>query len=283
MGDALSGIGVGVAYGLVAAAIAIASRATRTLHLAIGPVVVLGALVHLILQADGRAPVLVTLAAGAAVGAVGSAAIEPLVLRPLSGATARAVGTFVVGAIVAVGAAQTLGARTVRPAPLLDVGDRVIAGTRIDGAAIAAMVVALPAVALLGWVLARTRWGARVRLVGGPPAAATRVGVRPGMVRLQALALAGAVGTVAVVLAAPMTLIGLPQAAGLTLRAVAAAFVARDRPYAALGVGIVMGVSEAMVQSAAPAIGGDGAVALVVLIALLARGGEHAQSWGRTW
>ncbi|MFT5222293.1 MAG: branched-chain amino acid transport system permease protein [Glaciecola sp.] len=283
MGDALTGLGVGVAYGVIAAAIAMASRATRTLHLGIGPAVVLGALVHLTLAAAGALPVAVTLAAGLATGALASALIEPLVLRRVEDEALRVVGTFVVGASIAAVAASFIGAGTVRPTPLLDPGALVVAGTVVPGPAFGAVIIGVPLAAALAWVLSSTRWGAQVRLVGGSPRAAERIGVRPGWVRLSALLVAGALGTVAVLLAAPLTLLGLPQAAGLTLRAVAAALLARDRPVVAMLFGVVMGVAEAVVQSLAPAVGADAAVALVVLAGLLVTGGRHAQSWGRAW
>ncbi len=267
-----TGLGIGIAYGLLGAAAAVASRATRTLHLAIGPAVVLGALVHLVLVADGR-PVALALAAGVAVGALASAAVEPLVLRWLDDdGPLRPVGTFVVGAVLATVGARTLGARTVRPTPLLDLPDEV-----------AALVVGLPLAAALAWLLARSRFGAAVRVVGGSPEAARQAGRSVSLVRATALALAGVVGVLAALLAAPMTLLGIPQAAGLTLRAVAAAWLADDRPLVAVLVGLGFGLAEAVLGGVLPGSGADLAVAVVVVVALVARGADSGRAWGRAW
>lgn len=293
MGDLLaaagSGIGVGVAYGLLAVAAALATRATRTLHLALGPAVVVGAMAHLVLVADGRLPVPLAVLAGLAVGALASAALEPLVLGRVADGAGRLVGAFVLGAVLVTLAARTLGARTVRPRPLLDAAgwlgpDGLAVGpVSVPAAAVGALVLGLPVALVLAAALSRTRWGARARLVGSSAEAARQGGLRPARIRVGVLAVAGAAGTWAALLAAPLTLLGVPQAAGLTLRAVAAALVVANRPLPALGVGVLLGMAEAMAQATVPAVGADATVAAVVLAALLLRGGVHSRSWGRAW
>jgi len=288
MGDAtqtiLAGIAVGLATGLVAAGAALVARATRTLHLAVGSIVVTGLLVHLTLSAPPiNAPLVVALGVGCLVAALLSAALEPLVLTPLRTAVGRLLGLAAAGAIVAALTGRVLGARTIRPAPLVTVDGFEVAGVTVDPAVVAALVIGLPGALLLASASERTRWGRQIRLVGSSPAAAARIGISPGWVRAGALAVSGVVGVIAMAAAAPITFAGLPQAAGLTLAAAAIVVLAEDRPSRAVGVGIVLGVIEALGQSAWPAAGGEVVTGLVVLAALVVRGGEHMRSWGRAW
>jgi simple sugar transport system permease protein len=56
---------------------------------------------------------------------------------------------------------------------------------------------AAPAAALVWWVMFRTRWGLGLRAVGEDPAAAFAAGLKPNVLRYQALTLAGALGGLA--------------------------------------------------------------------------------------
>ncbi len=56
---------------------------------------------------------------------------------------------------------------------------------------------AVPVALLASWVVFGTRWGLRVRAVGESPAVAYAAGTSPGLLQLQALAVAGALGGVA--------------------------------------------------------------------------------------
>jgi simple sugar transport system permease protein len=56
---------------------------------------------------------------------------------------------------------------------------------------------AIPAAALVWWIMFRTRWGLALRAVGENPAVAFAAGLAPNALRYQALALAGALGGIA--------------------------------------------------------------------------------------
>ncbi len=186
-----------------------------------------------------------------------------------------------IGFVVAAGAIEalllrTVGGRAVRPEPLLTLPGADAVGT--------AVVVGLPVAGAVTWLLARSRWGHRLRVAGSSPPAAARAGIRVLGIRSAALALAGAAAVLAAALAAPVVPLGAAQAAGLTVRGIAAAaLLGRAGPLWAVPGGLALGLAEALGQRAWPAAGGEIAVAVVVVGVLVARGAEGARAWGRAW
>ena len=271
---------LGVAYALVGAGVAVVATATRTLHLAVGQVLVAATLVQLVLgSAVLGLPRGVTVLAALLGGALLSAALEPLVLRPLPSGLAWLVGLVVAGGVLDAALARWVTPGTFRPDPLLALP---IAG--LDTAVTSAIVVGLPATAALAVVLVATRWGRRARLVGGSTDAAERAGVSPSRVRAQALALGGAVTALAGLLIAPVVFVGTGQATGLTLRGVAAAaLVGAGGPAWALVGGLLLGAVEVAGGAVWLEAGGEVAVAMAVLAVLVVRGGDHLRDWGRAW
>lgn len=278
LGTALA---LGVVYALIGAGVAVVATAARTLHLAVGQVLVAGVLVQLVLGTGALGvPVPVTVTAALVAGAVLSAALEPLVLRPLPEGLGWLVGLVVVAGVLDAALARGVTARTIRPDPLLELPS--VAG--LDAAVMTALVVGLAATGLVSLVLGRSRWGRRVRLVGGSNAAAERAGVSPSRVRAQGLALGGATTALAGLLVAPVAFVGTGQAAGFTVRGVAAAaLVGTGGPAWALAGGLLLGGVEVAGGALWPQAGGELAVAALVLGVLLARGGEHLRAWGRAW
>lgn len=263
---------LGVAYALVGLAVVAVSRVTRTLHLAVGPVLALAALAQVSLLAAGVvAPVAF---AGAAVVAVAaSVALEPLVLRPLADPTDRLVGLVVAGAVLEVATTRLTGARTLAPPPV--VGDDPL---------LAAVAVGAPLALLVALALGATRWGRQVDLVGGSEDAAERVGVSPGAVRLATLAASGVVVALAAVLVAPIAPVAAGGTLPLTLRGVAAAVVlGRLDPARAVAGGLLVGAVEATALAVLPGRAVElGVAAVVVAIALVVRPGRR-RGWARAW
>jgi branched-chain amino acid transport system permease protein len=271
----------GVAYALIGAGVAVVATATRTLHLAVGQVLVAGVLVQLVLtSAVLGVPLVAAALLAVAVGALLSAALEPLVLARLPGGLPWLVGLVVAAGVLDAALARGITARTFRPGPLVDLP----AMGPLEPEVTTALVLGVPAVALLAAVVARTRWGRRVRLVGGSTAAAERAGVSPSRVRAQSLAVGGAATVLAGLLIAPVVFLGTGQAAGLTVRGVAAAaLLGSGGPAWALAGGLLLGAVEVAGGAAWPQAGGELAVAALVVGVLAARGGEHLRAWGRTW
>lgn len=269
---------LGVAYGVVGVAVAVVAAATRSLFLAVGAVATAGLTSALLLgvtEVTG-VPGPVALAAGLAVGALVGAALGPAVLARRPAGVARPVGFVVAAGAIEALLLRTVGGRAVRPDPLLALPGLGAVGT--------AVLVGLPVALAITWVLARTRWGHRVRIAGSSPPAAARAGIRVLGIRSGALALAGAAAVLAAALAAPVVPLGPAQAAGLTVRGIAAAaLLGRAGPAWALPGGLALGVAEAVGQRTWPAAGGEVAVAIVVVAVLAVRGAEGSRAWGRAW
>lgn len=276
-----AGIALGATYATVGSAVAIVAVATRTLHLAVGQVLVAGVLAALVLGSPlvGLAlPVAAVVAI--ALGALLSALLGPVVLDRLPPGLTWLLGLAVAAGVIDVVLARTVTAATFRPDPLLPLAG--VGG--LSGEVVVALAVGVPVALLLAVLLARTRWGRRVRLVGGSSQAAARAGVAPALVRAQALALGGAAAVLAGLLAAPVAFVSTGQAAGYTVRGIAAAvLVGSGGPAWAVVGGVLLGLAEATGTSLWPAAGGEVAVGALVVAVLGARGGEHLRAWGRTW
>lgn len=271
-------LALGVAYSVIGVAVAVVAAATRSLFLAVGAVATAGLAVALVLGVTEftHVPGPLALVAGLATGAALGALLGPVVL-----ARRPAGVVWPIGFVVAAGAIEglllrTVGGRAVRPDPLV-----ALPGVGAVGTAVA---IGLPVAATVAWLLARSRWGHRLRVAGSSPPAAARAGIRVLGIRSAALALAGAAAVLAAGLAAPVVPIGAAQAAGLTVRGIAAAaLLGRASPVWAVPGGLVLGFAEALGQRAWPAAGGEVAVAIVVVGVLVARGAEGARAWGRAW
>jgi branched-chain amino acid transport system permease protein len=274
-------LALGATYAVIGAAVAVVAVATRTLHLAVGQVLVAGVLVALLLGSPvtGLAT-LVVLVAAVLAGSVLSAGLGPLVLDRLPPGLPWLLSLVVAAGTIDAALARGVTAGTYRPLAVL----RLPGVAGVEPEVVTALTLGTLLALGLASVLHGTRWGRRVRLVGGSWTAAARAGVDPRVVRAQALALGGGAAVLAGLLAAPVTFVGTGQAAGFTVRGVAAAaVVGRGGPAWALLGGPLLGLAEVLGTTWWPAAGGEVAVALTVIGVLAVRGGEHLRAWGRTW
>jgi branched-chain amino acid transport system permease protein len=274
-------LALGSAYAAVGAAVAIVAAATRTLHLAVGQVLVAGVLVQLVLTAPAiGVPALAALPVAIALGAALSAALGPLVLDRLPAGAPALVGLVVAAGLLDAVVARAVTARPVAAGPLLTLPTVPGADPRV----VTAVAIGVPVAVGCALLLRGTRWGRLVRLVGGSPPAAAALGRSPALVRASALGLAGGVAVVAGLLAAPLVTLGTAQVGGLTVRAVAAATVlGTGRPVMAIAGGLLLGAAEVSGGALWPAAGAEVAVATVVVVALAVRGDQQRRAWGRAW
>lgn len=279
-----AGLALGSVYALVGVAVSVVGLATQRLHLAIGAVLAAGTLTVLTLRSElvGWDP-LVALACGVAVAVVLSSLLEPLVLRFQAGELEQLVGLAVAAGLIDAVLARTLGARTLVPAPLVDLEPVSLGGTTVPGPVVVAVVMGLPASFVLLVLLRRSRWGRRVRLVGGSMAAARQAGIAPTRVRAGAFAVSGLAAVTAGLLIAPVTFTAAGQGTALTVRGVAAAVLAgSSRPALVIPVGLGLGLAEAAAQRVWPGAGGDLVVVGIILTVLVAVG-TRSRTVGRAW
>jgi branched-chain amino acid transport system permease protein len=274
-------LALGATYAVVGAAVSVVAVATRTLHLAVGQVLVAGVLLSLVLGSPVVGlPTAVVVALAVLAGAVLSAALGPLVLDRLPDGLPWLLGLVVAAGTIDAVLARGLTAGTYRPEVLLPLPAVAGLSPAVVNAVTLGPALAVALAATLSW----TRWGRRVRLVGGSWTAAARAGVRPALVRAQALAFGGAAVVVAGLLAAPIAFVSTGQAAGFTVRGIAAAaLLGRGGPLWALPGGLLLGLAEVAGASWSPAAGGEVAIAVLVIGVLAVRGGEHLRAWGRAW
>jgi ABC-type uncharacterized transport system permease subunit len=107
---------------------------------------------------------------------------------------------------------------------------------------------AVPAAALIWWVMFRTRWGLALRAVGESPAVAFAAGLAPNLLRYQALAIAGALGGIAgahVSLALTLTW-AEGMTAGRGFIAIALVIFAKWNPLWAIAGALLFGGAESL-------------------------------------
>ncbi len=268
----LTALGLGASYGALGAAAWLAGRVSATPFLAVGHVAVVGVVVGSLtgLVVDDWLAIAVGLAlAGVLAAAVDLVSVERTGADPV----ARVISLAVAAAVVAGWAGRVLGATTAAPGG----GSLAADSTR---ALVGGVLLTAVLAATIGW----TDAGRRIRLVGSAPEVAELSGVGARRVRLVTMAVAGVVAALSARLIAPIVFVGLPQAAGLTLRAVVVAMLAgRARPAWIVGGGLGLGLVDVVGQQLWQAGGGDVAVAVAALLALLLRGQAGRQAWERVW
>jgi branched-subunit amino acid ABC-type transport system permease component len=272
---------LGSVYGLVGAAVTVVAVATRTLHLAVGQVLVAGVLTALVAgSAATGLPWAVAVLLALLVGTALSGALGPLVLERLPTGLTWLLGLVVAAGILDAVLARTVTAASFRPRPLLE----LTTPGNLEPAVVVAVAVGLPAVAAIDWALRDSRWGRSIRLVGGSPVAAQRAGISPAGVRAATLAVGGAATVMAGLLAAPISFVSTGQGAGFTVRGVAAAaLLGRGSPRSAVLGGVLLATAEVTGATLWPAAGGEVLIAVVVAGVLAVRGGEQRRAWGRLW
>ena len=276
-----SGAMRGLVLGVLAVAVILIYRSSRVINFAIGELGALGAalLVRLVVNWNWNwyLGFAVTLLFGALLGAV----LELGVVRRLFRAPR------VVLFVATLGAAQLfLFLQFVLP----DVDDYGAYPTPFDktwevGGVIVrsehalALVVIPLVVAALAWFLNRSRYGLAVRASADNPDAARLAGISVKAMSTVVWTLAGALATLTVVLAAPMSnattaaTIGLGP--GLLLRTLTAALIARMRSFpVAIAAGVGIGVFEAVLFVNHPEDPGllDAALLVIVLVTVLIQG-----------
>lgn len=276
--NAVFGVGTGAAFALLAVGIVLVYRASGVLNFAHASMAMVCAYVNFeLLERFPGVPVGVALLAAVAFGAALGAGLHAVVFRPLAGASqvVKLLASFgVAGALQGlVGVVfERLGTPTTFGRSLFPV-DR---GVVLFGAAIPYQRLALIGVGVglaggLAALLHRTQFGVYVRALAQNPLAARLAGVPERQVQAVTWGLAGATAAVAGVLVVPFGVLSPLALSGFQLKALAAALVGGFvSPVAAVAGGLGLGlVQELLVEAPPPLDGLRGAVAGVVVIALL--------------
>ncbi|HEY7134393.1 MAG TPA: ATP-binding cassette domain-containing protein [Acidimicrobiia bacterium] len=260
----LIGATTGIGYALLAIGLVLVYRATRVVNFAHVEIGLFGATLAALVVSNYHWNYWLGLIAGVLAGALWGAAAELVVVRRL------ARRSTVVLLIATTGLAQvvllaTLSLPDVNAAggyPVAFTGPIRFSGLEIptqfrvvdvfvQSRVVALLVLALPAVAALGWFLKRTRYGLMIRASASAPETARLVGVETRKVSTMVWSLAGAFAAFTVIIVLPFSGAGLastsePAGPALLVRALVVALLARMRSLpAALAAGIAVGIGEA--------------------------------------
>jgi branched-subunit amino acid ABC-type transport system permease component len=202
----------------------VAHTGTRVLHLALGQVAMAGALV-----AAGVAeswPLWIAILAGLAVGGAVSALGERALVAPLARRVELAAILLIAGGVVLGELLRGVYSRSAYAFP--SVGGELHPGGGIIRAADLVTIAAAVLVAIGGtWTLRRTGVGAAFRATAAAPDSAEMIGVDTARVRTAAFAVAGVLGSGAVLLAAGRLPIAATAGVPLALKGIAAAVAGR--------------------------------------------------------
>ena len=267
-----SGLTAGAVYALLAVGLVIAYRTTRVVNLAHGEsYAIAGTVISLLDRA--QVPLPLAMAAGIAAAMLFLWGLDRVILRPRS--------HWPVGSLILV----TLGVAFLsRGVLMLAAGvdplsfARILSGrpVRLFGGIIARqaillIVVSAVAAIIIGYLLARTRFGRQLRATAEHPEAAQLMGVNVHATRAVAFLLAGALGGLAAALLVPLVPVDFQAGLGMTLRGFIAAALAGMAPGASVICGFLLGLFEAFVTTYGGALASDPVVFLVLIAAALWR------------
>jgi ABC-type branched-subunit amino acid transport system ATPase component/ABC-type branched-subunit amino acid transport system permease subunit len=278
-----NGLAQGLIYGLLGMAVVLVHRSSKVINFAAGNMGLLGAGLFMILCLNWNVPYWLALALGLAAGTVFGAIMELIVVRRLFKAPR------IILLVATIGISQvSLAVMTALP----DVKDLSatfpqalnrtwhVLGVQIRGPQATALF-SVPFIALgLAWFLNRTLIGRCVRASSGNPDLARLSGVNPKILSTLVWALAGFLATVSMTLIAASngsTVAVRALGTATLLRAIAAGAVGRFKSMqVALGVGVAIGVGEALLSLNITTMPGLTEMLLLVVV-LLAIGLQHRE------
>lgn len=279
----VSGLFVGLIYGLLGIGLVVVYRGSRVVNFAHGETGMVAAFLFADLRFGSSSLTAATTDNGllftVPIVVLGAAAVgaltELFVARPLRNAPRiRAlVGTFAVAAMLRTYAVRQWGTEVRFAKPLVE-GDGITIGSfHVQRQQL--LILAVTTVILVGlWALYRlTPFGLRLRAVALDPYAATLVGVNVNRTSMATWALAGAIAGLSAILIAPLVAFNVFFMAALAIRGLAAALVGGLTSLSgAFVAGVALGVAEAVIAYTSPISGlTDVALATFVLALMLVR------------
>lgn len=257
----VTGVGTGAIYALIAYGISLVWSVSGTLNFAHGDILMVSLFVSLVALFLGvPAPIAVVLAVviGGALGVL----LQKSVFYPLrsrTGSLSWILGVIVFGAILRSVGTIIFESRAY-PSPVQIGGSGIV---HMPGGAVFRMtyvwilLIAVAGALLLEALIRRTGWGRRVRAVAESRTTAELLGIDTEKVITGAFALAACVGTLAGLLAAPLTFVSVSLGWIFTVKGFTAAVLGGiGRTSGVLVGGLLLGVLEQMLALAESASSG---------------------------
>ncbi len=202
MDTLLAGLVSGSTYALLAVGVSLVFGVSNIVNFAHGAVFAVGGMLGWFLAAQLSWPLWAVLIAVVAFTSVLGLIIYLVAVRPLRRAPGIAVllATFAVGIIIDNTSLRVFGAETKRFPPLLERSNLELFGFRFGTIALVIIGVSVACVAVLIFVLVRTRIGRAIRATAQDPEAAAQMGVPVGRVQAISFIVASGLGGLAGVL-----------------------------------------------------------------------------------
>jgi branched-chain amino acid transport system permease protein len=272
---AFSGLTVGAIYALVALGFALIYNASHVINFAQGEFVMIGGMSTVFLMAGGGLPLPVAIPAAVVITAlVGVAlekfAVEPAIRRP-DGASVVTIIIITIGASIFIrGAVQVwLGKDFHRLPAFSGEASLDVLGAQLQPQSLWVLGVTLVVVAALWWFFERTRFGKAILATSHNRLAAQLVGIDIRLVLLASFGLSAALGGLAGILTAPITLTKYDIGIMLGLKGFSAAILGGlGSGVGAIVGGLALGLAEALAAGYISSAYKD-AVAFIIILAVL--------------
>ncbi|MGQ0663710.1 MAG: branched-chain amino acid ABC transporter permease [Pseudomonadota bacterium] len=271
-----TGLTVGAIYALVGIGFSIIYNSSQVINFAQGEFVMVGGMSAVFLIAAGGLPLWLAVPASVALAALVGVGLAKFAVQPA--ASARGGGASVVTIIIiTIGASifirgaveVTLGKNFYRLPAFSGETPLHIAGATLQTQSLWVLAVVVVVVAALKWFFDRTRLGKAMLATSHNPLAARLVGIDTRMILLLSFGLSGALGGLAGILTAPITLTKYDIGIMLGLKGFSAAILGGiGNPFGAVAGGLALGLAESLAAGYVSSAYKD-AVAFVIILAVL--------------
>jgi branched-chain amino acid transport system permease protein len=266
----LTGLTVGAIYALVALGFSIIFNASHVINFAQGEFVMIGGMATVSLTGAGL-PYLLAIPAAVVAAALVGLALEKFAVEPARGASVVTLIIITIGASIFLrGLAMMIWDKRLHALkPFTGDTPIAIAGAAILPQSLWVLGVALAIVLALSWFFGRTLLGKAMLATSHNRLAAQLVGINVRMVLFFSFGLAAALGAIAGILIAPITLTSYDVGVMLGLKGFAAAILGGlGSGIGAVIGGLVLGIAETMSAGYLSSAYKD-AIAFVIILAVL--------------
>ncbi len=267
----LSGVTVGATYALVGVGFSIIYNASQVINFAQGEFVMLGGMMAWFLFERAGLPMPAAVPLAIAGTVMVGLALEKFAIEPARNASIVTLIIITIGASIFLrGGAQLVWGRDFHALPALS-GDAPIdlSGVAVNPQSLWVMGCTLIVIVLLHWFFSHTMTGRAMRAVAFNMLAAQLAGVNNRLILMFSFGMSAALGALAGVLIAPITLTYPDVGIMLGLKGFCAAILGGlGYPYGAIVGGLIVGISEAMTAGYVSSAYKD-AVAFVIILMTL--------------
>jgi branched-chain amino acid transport system permease protein len=271
----ISGITVGAIYALVGLGFALIYNASNVINFAQGEFVMIGGMATFSLMAGGGVPLLIAIPLGIVITALVGCALERLAVDPAlrrpGGASVVTIIIITIGASIFIrGVVEVVLDKAFHHLPAFS-GEAPIAigGAQLQPQSLWVLGVMVLVVLALRWFLEHTRFGKAILATQHNRLAAQLVGIDTRLILLASFGLSAALGGLAGILTAPITLTRYDVGIMLGLKGFCAAILGGlGSPFGAIAGGLVLGLAEALSAGYISSAYKD-AVAFVIILGVL--------------